>query len=350
MEWKSDGVLGMLEDKDLQCLINSLERPIPIANCALAREMPGVYTVLGDFAAFARIAIDHLRQLGLRSLALAVLEEGSKVRERLVQPFLDAAKPQNPSQAALVFNADRALLWAPETKVSPVPTPLADWLRGLPKPVGVLCPDLGGGGYIIRCCHALKLRVPDDVAVVGSDDTDLSLACHPTLTSVVLSMETVGFECMRLLAEVLNDFKPPSSTIRLDRADLAVRESTGLRRPEICDIAASLECIRNESTRGLTVEQVMRQTQRVSRVTFHRHFREAVGKTPAQAIRDRKLEEARRLLVGTELPLTMVSDLCGFSSQKVFARAFRATEGTSPRDYRRRHQLAKKANRLRRPG
>jgi LacI family transcriptional regulator len=307
---------------------------LPVANCALAGEEPGVVTVLGDFSGFVKTAVDHLRQLGFRTTALLLLEQGPQARARLVQPFLQGARPADAAKAVLVFAADRNLLWDPHAEVAPVPARLVTWLRALPKPVGVLCPDLGGGGYLIRCCAALRLRVPDEVAVVGSDDTDLSLACEPTLTSIVLSMETIGFEAMRQLAGKMAGAEPPAATIRLKCADLVVRESTGLRRPEICDIAGALECIQTHATRGITVNEVIRQTQRVSRVTFHRRFQEVVGKTPAEAIRERKLQEARRLLSGTELPLGMISDLCGFSSAHILTRLFRGAEGQTPRDYR----------------
>ncbi len=211
---------------------------------------------------------------------------------------------------------------------------LTEWLRNLPKPSGVLCCHMGGGGYLIRCCQALGIRVPEDIAIVGSDETDLSLATNPTLTSVLLSLETVGFEAMRLVIGMITGKPPPSSTVRLRCADLQVRESTGRRAPAICDIAGALQCIQEHACRGITVKEVIRQTQRVSRVTFHRHFLESVGKTPAQAIRERQLQEVRRLLRGTELPVTMVSELSGFSSPKVLARSFRAAENTTPRDYR----------------
>jgi LacI family transcriptional regulator len=200
--------------------------------------------------------------------------------------------------------------------------------------VGILVPELGGGGYLIRACQALGLRVPEDVAVIGGDDTDLSLAGEVTLTSVLPALETMGFEAMRLLVEMIAGKRHPSPIVRLRCMDLHVRESTGLRRPEICDIAGALQCIQDNACRGVTVQQVIRQTQRVSKVTFHRRFQQVVGKSPAEAIRDRKLDEARRLLTSTDLPLAMVSDLCGFSSAKVLARVFRTIEDTTPRDYR----------------
>ena len=272
--WGADGALGLLEYEDLKAFRGALSRPLPLVNNALAEEMPGVVALIGDFSAFVETAVNHLRQLGLRSLAILVLEEGPQVRKQLVQTFLRIARPKNHAKASLVF---RSKLWNPEARVSPVPSRLADWLRGLPKPTGILCCHLGGAGYIVRCCRQLGLRVPQDVAVVGSDDIDLSLASEPTLTSVLLNLEKVGFEGMNLLMKLISGGPRPAPTVRLRCADLYVRESTGSLRPEICDIAGALACIQGHACRGITVNEVIRQTQRVSRVTFHRHFRETIG-------------------------------------------------------------------------
>ena len=345
--WGASGTIGLTEHADLQQYLGGLKRPIPFVNCALAREQPGVVSVLGDFSAFVEAATGHLRQLGLRSLALFVPEQGPTIHERLVQPFLRLARAAESSKAALVLAVGRKVLWDPHTRVTPVPARLKAWLQDLPKPVGVICPTVGGGGYLIRCCHAVSLRVPEDVAVVGADETDLSLASQPTLTSVLLSVETLGSEGMRVLADMMTGIKPPSPIVRIKCLDLNVRESTGRRRPEICDIAGALACIREQASRGLTVQQVIRQTQNVSRVTFHRRFLEVVGKTPAEAIREQKLAEVRRLLVGTELPLNMVADLAGFSSSQILARSFRLAEGLTPTDFRRRHQLLPVQRRMR---
>jgi len=336
--WGAAGVFGILENDDLKQLVARSRGRLPVVNCALAGDHPNVVTVLGDITAFLDHAVGHLRQMGLRSIGMLMVEEGQHVQERLVNPFLKLTQPARPEDAACVLQVDRKTVWNPDSNVRPVPEKLAAWLKRLPKPSGVVCPPLGGGGYLIRCCKALKLRVPEDIAVVGSDETDLSLACEPTLTSVVLSMELVGFEAVQVLSGMIQGTRPPSNIVRLKSAELTVRESTGRRRPEICDIAAALECIQTNATRGISVEQVIRQTQKVSRVTFHRRFRETTGRSPAEAIRDRQLQEVRRLLRDTELPVAMISDLAGFSSSKVLARTFRAAEKMTPRDFRQQHQ------------
>lgn len=334
--WGAQGVLGFLEHEDQSQFLDALRQPICMVNNALAKEHPNVVTLVADFQAFVETAIGHFRQLGLRSSAMLVLEDGPQVRKHLIGTFLRIAKPLASARSSLVCSVDREKLWNPHASVKPVPAPLAEWLRALPKPVGILCPELGGGGYLIRCCQALGLDVPKDVAVIGGDDTDLSLATEPTLTSMLPALETLGFESVRLLLDLIAGKRPPGSLVRLKCVDLHVRESTGRRRPEICDIAGALQCISDNACRGITVEQVIKQTQRVSKVTFHRRFQKVVGKSPAEVIRNRKLDEVRRLLTSTDLPLTMVSDLCGFSSAKVLARVFRAAEGTTPRDFRKK--------------
>ena len=81
---------------------------------------------------------------------------------------------------------------------------MATWFRRLPKPSGVFCAEMGGGGYAIRVCHALGLRVPEDIAVIGSDDTEVSLASHPTLTSVIPVGEGIGAEAVRVHTQMMS--------------------------------------------------------------------------------------------------------------------------------------------------
>src|SRR5262245_49052913 len=108
--WGAEGMYGVLEYDEVNRLFGALKSPLPLVNSALSAERRGVVTVIGDFSAFVETAVGHLRQLGLRSLAVLVLEEGPQVRQNLVQTFLRIAKPRNPATASLVYPADRAHL------------------------------------------------------------------------------------------------------------------------------------------------------------------------------------------------------------------------------------------------
>ena len=334
-QWGADGILCCLDNAELEMVLDSLKRPIPIVNTLVTKEHQGVSTIGFSFDDVAGIAVTHFRQLGLRSVALLAMIEWADAGNLWVAPFLRIANPPSPSRASLVFSPpDLEKCLEPYAPVKPVPDVLSGWLHALPKPTGILCISHGSGGYLIRCCQALGLRVPEDIAVIGADDMDLSLTCEPTLTSIVPSREMVGFEGMRLLQEWIESKKPPASIVRLHRMELQVRGSTGLRKPEICDIAGALKYIDQNACRGITVGQVIKETQSVSKPTFHRRFQEVVGKSPAEVIRDRKLDEARRLLTTTELPLTMISELAGFNSLSFLSKSFHRVEGVTMRDYR----------------
>lgn len=72
------------------------------------------------------------------------------------------------------------------------------------------------------------------------------------------------------------------------------------------------------------------------RSTFFRAFRETLGVTPYQWLLTRRIEHARRLLSGTDLPLAEIALTCGFSDQSHFTRVFGKVEGMSPGRWRQR--------------
>ena len=263
------------------------------------------------------------------------------MQSNFVSTFNRILQPANPRQSALTMNSSADVVGNPEARVEPVPPALTTWLEKLPKPAGILCLDYGGGSYLIRVCHALGLRVPEEIAVIGSDDVDLCLASNPTLTSVVAASEVIGFEAMKLLDQMMNGQPAPAEPVRVEATDLHVRQSTGLKDAAICDIAAAVSYINQHACRGLSVEELLQKTQRVSKMTFHKYFLAATGQTPGEAIHQRQIAEARRLLAETKQSVTLVAEQSGFNSSSDFARAFRAAQGMTPSDYRKQAQTKK---------
>lgn len=333
LKWNPDGLISFLETEPLEQLIQSLPQPRPIVNMCAVKPMPGVGVVTARLATMIELGVRHLREQGLRAPTYLVLQAVPQ-QAYFNGLFNQIARPADLAKAILVEVINPFVLEDPDAPVAPVPAGLANWLRQLPKPAGVFCQDLGGGGYLIRVCRELGLRVPEDVAVVGVDDDDLAIASHPPLTTVLPAAQQIGREAMQLLDEMMNGKAAPAEPLRLESMNLHVRESTGLKRAEICDIAAALEYINQHACQGVSVEQVIRATQHVSKVTFHKHFQAATGQTPGEAIQQRQMEEACRLLANTELSMTTIAEHCGFGDSSGFARSFRACQGMSPSDYR----------------
>ncbi|MBQ8108175.1 MAG: helix-turn-helix transcriptional regulator [Ruminococcus sp.] len=70
-----------------------------------------------------------------------------------------------------------------------------------------------------------------------------------------------------------------------------------------------------------------------------RLFREALRMRPTDYLLHRHLDEARRLLRESELPVAMTARECGFNDASYFSTVFRRYEGISPVGYRKAHKL-----------
>jgi AraC-like DNA-binding protein/DNA-binding LacI/PurR family transcriptional regulator len=336
--WGADGIYGLFSEDMVHGLKAALSHPIPIvSNCALAQNS-AVVQVLGDAQILVEKGVEHLRHLGIKAFGLLWTEPPPAPDSRWLPNFTKLTEPHG---SVLSLPTAEDSLMAPDRNTQPVPAPLATWLRALPKPCGVLCPSHGAGRFLVECCGRLGLQVPREIAIIGTDDADVSLSCSPTVTSILNNHEMRGSESVRILLDIL-DGKPPSAPkIRIRAFDFVVRESTGQHPPMICDVAGALEYIQANATNALTVPQLVRATQRSSETLFYQAFKQATGKTPMQAIRDRQLEEVRRLLATTQLPVGVVSAMAGFSSNSVMGRMFQDVEGTTPLEYRRRENKSK---------
>jgi LacI family transcriptional regulator len=107
--------------------------------------------------------------------------------------------------------------------------PLADWLRALPKPVGLLACNDDRARQVIDACLMAGLNVPEEVAVVGVDNDEF--VCHlsnPTISSVALGVEEAGYQAAQLLDRLMRGEKPhPQSIVP---AMLRVEQSQGKRK------------------------------------------------------------------------------------------------------------------------
>jgi LacI family transcriptional regulator len=95
------------------------------------------------------------------------------------------------------------------------------------RPTSVVAANDQVGIAVIRALHDLGLRVPDDVSVVGFDDTPVASYTVPSLTTVAVPMYDLGQTAVRLLLDVLSGRQVSSVVLP---CTLKVRESTSLHR------------------------------------------------------------------------------------------------------------------------
>lgn len=87
----------------------------------------------------------------------------------------------------------------------------------------------------------------------------------------------------------------------------------------------------------LTIAQIAREAW-VSPYHFLRQFTQVFGETPHQYLTRRRLERAQSLLLQTDIPVTEVCALVGFTSLGSFSGLFRRRMGLSPHQFRQHHR------------
>lgn len=86
------------------------------------------------------------------------------------------------------------------------------------------------------------------------------------------------------------------------------------------------------------VEGMVRQSRLAER-TFKRRFTSATGLTPIAYVQRLRIEDAKRRLERTEVPVDEISWRVGYEDPAFFRRLFRRTTGLSPGEYRKRFRI-----------
>ena len=211
---------------------------------------------------------------------------------------------------------------------------LSSWLKGLPKPIGVMaCVDLRAQ-QVISAAVSAGILVPEEVAVLGANnDTIRCELADPALSSVAPNAFQSGYRAAALLRDLLAGRQPKSMDQRVEPVGVVTRHSTDVLAVEDRNVAAALSFIREQACRGITVEQVL-QHAHASRSQMERKFREHIGRSPQAEIRRVQLRKIRQLLLETDFPLKRIAELTGFEHMEYMCVLFKRMTGSSPGSYR----------------
>lgn len=209
-----------------------------------------------------------------------------------------------------------------------------DWLRDLPRPVGIMINHDMVAYNLYDACEALGLRVPDDIAVVSVDNMELlCMTLQPALTSIDTNLTEAGYRSAIMLDDLFHGRRPTPYNFVIAPRDVIVRQSTDRHNFEDEEVNRALKYIRANADEPISVEDVLEEVH-ISRSSLESRFRAYLGHTPGAEIRHVRLERARKLLLDSNMSLIEIAVRCGFSSISYLSQAFKRTYGVPPRKYR----------------
>lgn len=323
--WKPDAAICPARRLDLI-------RPLRVPTVALdlneyEGKIPGVVT---DDSSAGCIAAEHLLRLGFREFAYCGFESMRWSRERAsayCETIIAAGFGVN------VYRSPyrRAVTW---TKEEPL---ITDWIKKLPKPIGLFCANDDRSANILESCRALGFGVPEDIAVIGVDDDPFVCdLANPPLSSVAMASERVGYEVAELLhAMIQGTAKMEGQRIVATAMGVSARQSTDILMVGDADVRSALQFIRENVNRPIQVRDVVRATN-LSHRTLNDRFHAECGSSILKQLTNYRIGQISRLLRETELSMVEISRIVGFESDHHFARYFRRATNLSPQEYRRK--------------
>jgi DNA-binding LacI/PurR family transcriptional regulator len=181
----------------------------------MEREVPGRRWVRFDAEGGAAAAFGHLLELGHRRIAhLAASFDAPTFHLR------EAARRRMLSEAGLdPDELPRATTEIAIDSACEAAGPLLD-----ERPTAVFCDDdlLAAGLYM--AARERRMRIPDDLSVVGFDDMDFAPALEPPLTTIALDPEGMGATAFELLEGLMNGRRTRKQVVL--PGELLVRGST----------------------------------------------------------------------------------------------------------------------------
>lgn len=199
--------------------LQRLSDSLPTVQCCECIENSQIPFVTIDDVAAARKAVEHLLSLGKRRIAFLNGSLSYKyARGRLAGYRLALSKAGIPINEDLIIpvgeiNYDMALSATYQLLNSPS------------HPDGFFTTSDVYAAAVIKAVRRSGLSIPDDVAVVGFDNIEISSMCIPSITTVNQPRYQMGLVCCDMLVEKINNGKIPLKNMYLE-TELIVREST----------------------------------------------------------------------------------------------------------------------------
>ncbi|MGB7327427.1 MAG: XylR family transcriptional regulator [Rubripirellula sp.] len=325
--WEGDGIITRSTTPEMAKMI--LQWGIPAVNLTDIYGEQGIPSILCDHRAIGRMAAEHLIQRGLTSFAFCGFSDHYWSSERQLG-FTSAASEHGYEVHTHLLNWSNARQFGWEKQQ----TKIVDWLKSLPKPIGVMACNDFRGQHVLEACRTAEIQVPDQAAVIGVDnDQVICDFCQPPLSSVIPPAEQIGFEAARLLDRLMKGEQPENSNRLIPPLGITARQSTDVMSIEDAEVVMALKIIRERACLGLNVNDILQEVL-IARSSLERRFRKAIGRSPQAEIRDVQMKRARQLLVETDLSLAQIASLTGFKHSEYFSVVFKREIGQTPGQYR----------------
>lgn len=216
LDGRSDGLVAIAPGRHHEIISQLTARKVPLVSIS-GYGHKGVPFHICDNEHGVEQAVRHLAELGHRKIGTLYGDLSSHDGRERYKAFNQITERlhlqgENAWKAGGQFSSDRTQDWVRKM------LSLAD------RPTAIFAANDDMAVAAMETAQAMGLRVPEDLSVVGFDDTLLARLCNPPLTTVNQPLESMGTSAVRNLLHLLKGESVP--TLMRFPTTLVVRGST----------------------------------------------------------------------------------------------------------------------------
>ncbi len=334
---EADGLI-LREQRTRQQTEKFLAMGLPTVVSPYTEPFPGLPNIVTDDEAIGKMAAEYLLHRGFKQFAYCGFgqiyywsrQRGKSFGQRIAEAgyethYYEYEIPKSSGQHS----------WEKEQ------SNIADWLRQLPKPIGLMACNDDQGQYVLEACKIAGLHVPGQVAIIGLGNDDLICdLVTPPLSSIAVSAEKAGYQAAEVLDKIMEGKKVTDQTIVVSPTHVVTRQSTNVFAVTDRDVLAALHFIHQHARKeAIQVDDVLRAVY-LSRRSLYNRFSQLLGRSVHEEIKRVRVEQLAQLLVSTNMPISHIASSLGYSDIKNISRYFKQQKGMSPVEYRKHHSLS----------
>jgi LacI family transcriptional regulator len=326
--WKPDGILmrdSLITNELLKLKIPTI---LAIHNSSYPKNLSVIKT---DSHSIAKMASEHLLEKGFKSFAFCGFDDYDWSNERKMFFCRFNSEAGYNTHVYLPPKSIKRHDWEKEQRH------VCEWIKTLPKPVGILACNDDRGQHILEVCKRIDLKVPEDVAVVGVDNDPMICEIgDPPLTSIALNVESAGYEAAKLLDQLINGKKMKGQQIMVTASHIVQRQSSDILAVNDSEVASAIRFIKENAKNKILVKDVVKTTG-IGRRTLEQRFRKTIHRSIYDEIRKVRVEWISKLLMETDLPISRITSFFNFTDVEHISRYFKKEKGIGLRQFRNLH-------------
>lgn len=305
---------------------------VPVVSATGDFRGTGIPALTTDTGLIAKMALDHFESLGHCRVAF-ISQINNSVSEARKTAFLKEAAKYDLEITSIEVTKRLKEMFGKEENWEGVENLIA-FLKESPKPVGILAMNDRVGTWAVHWATQLGFAIPEQVAVLGVGDSDLSRLCSPPMSTIRLQSDEIGFQAAQLLHQILLGEAKSKRDLDFPPLRIVLRESTmGPQRSAITDIDRAIQFIEEKACDGIRTQDVANEV-RISLRALEQEFKKSVGRTIGSLIQEIRLNRAKHLLETTDLSTQRIASMIGFTHYSCLNRMTARTLGMTPIQYR----------------